>query len=143
MQQQIIDAVSNSLAVILESNGYSCNFGENVVQWGETKRTENDLDIIDVREDGDISVDSESIDGMFLCVLPLCIEAITEGKGVDKVLRIIIKDIYKALGVDKSFGGIVDKLVAKSHTIEIEQHGKRVGAARVNVEIHYMTQSWE
>lgn len=142
-RQQIVDAIETRMKTILTANGYATNAGQHVYVWPTTARADSELPALlifdttaEINEDGGII-------GKFQHTLEINIVAEASGSTSRTVVRSMIADIFKAIGTDEYFGGLVEVTSQPSHGINLEQGDKLYGAGIVRFSVTYRTNQWE
>jgi hypothetical protein len=142
-RQQIVDAIETRMKTILTTGGYATNAGQRVYVWRTTPLADTELPALCLYDTtGEVNEDGGII-GKFSHRLDLSIEAIASGSTTRSVVRNMIADVFKALGTDEYFGGLVETTSSPSHDINLEQADKLIGAGIVKFSVTYRTNQWE
>lgn len=139
-QQQIIDAVITRLGSIKKANGYETDIGNDVREWDTAHDNEDELPIVDVRDDDTVAVDDSG--AMFVFEMPLSIEIKTAGSTSKSDARKMIFDVYKAVKQDPDFGNLADNTFPQTHAIEVEQENKQVSRVLIKILIKFSAPAW-
>lgn len=135
-RDQIVAALATRMGTIATPT-YNTNAGANVDVWRVTPYNENELpaiNIMDVRDE----LEGEQIPASQDWMLGVRIHCIANLNQVpDGILRSMIADVYKAIGVDDTFGNLAIQTNLENDDSEIEQKEKRTGVGTVNVSIQY------
>jgi hypothetical protein len=103
--QQVITAVLTRLRTIKTTAGYETNAGNNVFEWRPNPLAEGELPGIVVRDtfpEEVITVGAHEHTLLIEC----CV--FTGGATAPAQARLVIADIVKAFGTDRTFGGLVE-----------------------------------
>lgn len=143
-RQQIVDAVKTRFQAITVAGGYETNIGNNVFEWRDIPSVmveENDMPCVLVRDPRtEITQRVSKVQDH-----DLTIEAavVTATATIPVQVRKMIADIYKAIGVDRTWGGkALDTLPVKDE-MGVEHAGKRFGGATVTFTIRHRTLSYD
>ena len=140
-RQQIITALDTRLKAIKVSGGYQTNAGLHVFDWLDRDLADAELDAI-VYRDTNNNIISEGFD-YYENRMRVEIEAKAKSAATTAAqVRKIIKDIYKAIGTDETFGGLAHYSEPVSDALDIQQADKIAGSATVIIEIIYVAQKW-
>lgn len=140
-RQSIITALEARMRTILTANGYKTNAGAHVFDWLDRDLADAELDAI-VYRDTNNNIISEGFD-YYENRLRVEIEAKAKSAATTAAqVRKIIKDIYKAIGTDETFGGLAHYSEPVSDALDIQQADKIAGSATVIIEIIYVAQKW-
>lgn len=141
IRQQIITALDTRLRTITTANGYLTNVGQRVFDWLDRDLADTELDAIVYRDPAnEISQETFSqVDNR----VRVEIEVKTKSASTTAAqVRKLIEDVYKAIGIDETFGGLAHEAQPVSENIDIQQADKIMGSATVVIDIYYMTTKW-
>lgn len=138
-----MNAVDARLKTILAQNGYETDIGLNVFPWRTSTLEDAELPAICCR-DGDSKKYDETV-GEVIRELPVEITVIlASGATTPDELRAVLADVYKAIAVDVSWGGLAqDTAIPNIDNMTVEQGEKIQGGASVTISILYSTNRWE
>lgn len=141
-RQQITDKLKAMLQDIWQVNGYNTDIGANVQEWRVTPVAEEDLPMLtysDISHETSVPLASRHDH-----TLTIRIEAyITAGATTPATARLILSDILKALGKNRSFDRLIIKAAPASGVIEIEQQNKLIGRVTITLILTYASAEWE
>ena len=141
IRQQIMDKVDARLKLIKTTGGYKTNIGSHVFDWLTRDLADSDLDALIYRD----KANSISAGTQKLFENRVSVEIEVKSKSASttaKQVRMMIEDVYKAIGTDETWGGLAQKTNVSGDSIEIEQGEKVVGSGTINIEIEYRTAKW-
>lgn len=141
IRQQIITALDTRLRTITTANGYLTNVGQRVFDWLDRDLADTELDAIVYRDPAnEISQETFSqVDNR----VRVEIEVKTKSASTTAAqVRKLIEDVYKAIGIDETFGGLAHEAQPVSENIDIQQADKIMGSATVVIEIYYVSTKW-
>lgn len=141
IRQQIITALDTRLRTITIANGYKTNAGAHVFDWLDRDLADTELDAIVYRDPAnEISQETFSqVDNR----VRVEIEVKTKSASTTAAqVRKLIEDVYKAIGIDETFGGLAHEAQPVSENIDIQQADKIMGSATVVIEIYYVSTKW-
>jgi len=142
-RESIVAALAARLAGITVANGYNTNAGANVTIWRVTSFDVNELPAINIADIRD-EVIGEQIPLVQDWRLSVRIHAIADpAQLADGTLRMIVADVYKAIGVDHTFSGSAIKTDLETDEMELDQKESRLGIATINIGIHYRTNKFQ
>lgn len=142
-RQSIIDAIETRMKTILTTGGYQTNVGQRVSVWRITPFADTELPALCIYDTtAEINQDGGII-GQFTHTLGIHIEAIASGSATRADVRKMIADVFKAIGTDDSFGGLVEYTSSPSHEINLEQAEKAIGSGIIRFTVTYRTAQWE
>lgn len=141
IRQQIVDAIETRLKTILVTNGYQTNAGQKVFPWRLTVLGDADLPALCIY-DTDCNISDVGTIGYFTHELQVDIEAIVTGSASRTDVRKMLEDIFKAIGVDRTWGNLAEHTEIQSHGINLEQAEKVIGAGQVRILITYRASLW-
>ena len=141
IRQQIIDKIDTRFKAILVTGGYKTNIGNHVYDWLERDLADSELDALIYRDKRNELTGTEF--GVISNRITLEIEIKTKsGSTTAKQTRMMIEDVYKAIGTDETWSGLAMFTVPRSEEMEIGYADKKVGSATIIVEIEYATATW-
>lgn len=139
IRQRIIDAVRARLATIRTANGYKTDIGRNVREWQTTPLPVDELPAVCFRDpdNGIAEWTMRERDNR----VALMIEA--AGKDVaPATVRAYAEDLYRAIGIDETWGGLALVTEPLGDTIDLRTEGEDIGRATVRISIEYQTEKW-
>lgn len=141
-RQSIMDKLMIMLQDIWQVNGYNTDIGNNVQEWRVTPVAEGDLPMLTY---SDISHEtSVPLSVRHDHVLTVKIEAyVAAGTATAATARLVMSDILRAVGKNRSFDRLVIKASPSSGTLEIEQQNKLIGRVTLNLVLTYASAEWE
>jgi hypothetical protein len=143
IRQQIITAFDTAMKVILVTGGYSSDLGLNVFPWRDTALDiENDeFPAIVYRDVSEEAIPPEQVGfgkhqfKLNLDVLIFC----EEGATTPEEMRLMIADIYKAVGLNQQWNGLAFWTEPVLDQILIQEEKNIIGGARIQFQILYRT----
>lgn len=145
IRQTVIDALKTRLATITTGNGYETNIGSNVKEWYTGDANDTYMPMINITDGNvDLRMDGDDLGGIRMgkerheidCRLEI---RLSNGTSTSTTLRKAIADVYKALGVDRTLGGLCKDLRPRTDTMSIDQQDKVIGTANVTISLFYET----
>lgn len=141
IRQQIIDKIDTRFKAIKITGGYKTNIGNNVFDWLARDLADTELDALIYRDKRNEVSWTEF--GAIANRITLEIEIKTKsGSTTAKQTRMMIEDVYKAIGTDETWGGLALITIPKSEEMDLEFSDKKIGSATITVEIEYATATW-
>lgn len=140
IRQSIIDAVRTRLGTIRTANGYGTDIGTNVLEWQTAPVPSGDLPAVSFR-DADNEVAEWTMrerDNRVAVVIEAFGRDVTPG-----TVRQYAEDIYAAIAVDETWGGLALVTDPVSDTIDLKTTEEGVGRATVRILIEYQTAKWD
>jgi hypothetical protein len=140
IRQSIIESVIARLQTITTVNGYETNLGSNVFDWKVIDVEQSALPCVIVK---DTTETITTRGGNHNCVLSIELEA--KSFGSDKeVVRNIIADMIKAIGVDPNFDAkVYGTTPVENETLDFEHHDKLYSTISMNFEVKYSTLAFQ
>lgn len=142
IRQQIVSAVIAALEQITTANGYETNIGTTVEDWPtQLQGTDNEdelpvIGVFDVDETSSTPNLNSKLENHELTIQARCyLRHNTPAAQCRKVMG----DIKKALGVDKTWGGLATGTRPSRQGPDIKPEGFEISAAVVEITIHYTT----
>lgn len=140
-RQNIIDALDARLRSILTSNSYHTDAGAHVFDWLDRDLADSELDAIIYRDTG--CAHTQTSLTHYIHRLRVEIQLKTQnGDETASLLRAMLQDVYAAIDVDETFGGLAEMTEMIEDTMSIDQSDKITGSASIVIEIEYTTQKW-
>lgn len=137
-KQQIIDAFDALLKTILVAGGYNTDLGLNVYERIAKPLQISALPAVVYSEESGTTQDAFAEDRH---LMPVSCEIIVPGATVPKDLRAAEADIIKAVGSDRTLGGLAQDIrMIGIEVMEIDQKAEIVGARKVNLVIDFTTE---
>lgn len=144
IRQKITDAVSARLALIKTVNGYETDLGLKVFEWRVAEIPESDLPAAVYRDIGCDTSDSEgSSMGYHLHSLNMEIELFASGSTSPATMRKMIADVFKAIGVDDTWGGLALTTRPQGDKADVEQEEKKFTNTLVSIVVEFETLAWD
>jgi uncharacterized protein (DUF927 family) len=141
IRQQILDAIDTRFKTIKTTAGYKTNIGNNVFDWLDRDLADTELDAL-IYKDPINELSSTTIT-QWNNKVNLEIEVKTKSASTTaKQVRMMIEDIYKAIGTDATWGGLALRSNPVSEEISIQQQDKIVGSAKIIISIEYVKLKW-
>lgn len=143
-RQQIIDYVKTELEKISITNGYYTNIGSNVFEWKANPFESNEIPGLEIR-DLEENVLDETIKGNYNLhthVLNVEIKVICSESTPITTVRKMIIDVYKVISQNLSWKDEAIYTYLIGNKIDVDQQGKFIGSATINIQIHYRTTAW-
>lgn len=143
LRQDIIDALKTLLATITTGNGYETSIGSSVKEWYTADADSSVMPVINLNDESvEIRMGSDDLGAIQLRrerhEMDLRLEIrLTNGTTTATVLRKAIADVYKAIGTDRTLGGLAKDIRARTDRMAIEQQDKIIGVANINISIFY------
>ena len=142
IRQQIIDKIDTRFKAIKTTGGYKTNIGNNVFDWLGRDLADTELDALIYRDKTNEVIGTEF--GAISNRITLEIEIKTKsGSMTARQTRMMIADVYKAIGTDETWGGLAMFTVPRGEVMEQDFADKKIGSATITVEIEYATATWQ
>lgn len=142
-RQTIVDAIETRLKTILTTGGYATNAGQHVYVWRTTPLADAEYPALCIYDTTCAINTDGGIIGQHEHTLDISVEAIAAGSTTRSVVRSMMADVFKAIGTDDRFGGLVDMTIMQSHEINLEQGERVIGAGVVRFSVTYRTPQWQ
>jgi hypothetical protein len=136
----IITALDARFKTILTSGGYNTNLGANVKHWQTENINEEDCPALRYSD----SVDDEDFATMNQMehVLPLEIDLKYVVADVSEATD-GIEDVYAAIGVDETFGGLLVSATPKGNRLDVDASAQTIiVTAKITIDLTYRTTKW-
>ncbi len=142
IRQQIIDKLDTRFKAILVTGGYKTNIGNHVFDWLDRDLADTELDALTYRDkSNDIELESFSKQSNNITVE---IEIKTKsGSTTAQQTRLMIKDVYRAIGTDETWSGLAIETQPVSEEMDLDFSDKKIGSAKVVIKILYETTKWQ
>jgi hypothetical protein len=143
----IILALETRLKTIKTTAGFQTNIGNSVSVWKHGKYQPNELPALNVRYavDPDM-IDSEGLRGpknIWNRILPVEISAAVKGSATIADIEKIISDVWKAIGVDDTFGALALTTNPTGDTINEDTAENIIVGAALTMNIEYRMNQYE
>jgi hypothetical protein len=140
IRQQIITSVDARFKTVLVTNGYQTDVGANVFDWRAEALEEGDLPALIYRD----TVCSTEISNISSYTHKMTVEiiAVVANDTPMAIIRNIIADLDKAIGVDDRWGGLAILTERTGDESWIEIDDKKYAGCRVTVVITFRTLGW-
>ncbi len=140
IRQSIIDSIITRLQTITIANQYETDLGNNVFEWRETDIELLDLPCVVLRDPSE-SVVARGGNHHYSLEIELEAKSLASDTAL---VRNIIADITKAIGVDPNFDSLVYQTTpVENETLEIEHKGKLFSSITMKFEVNYSTQAFK
>lgn len=140
-RQTIIDAVKTRLALITVAHGYDTNLGANVNEWRSAQYDPSELPAIEVRDTVDEPAGQALSGPGNIEWHSLLVEiefAIVIGGGATEA-RKGLYDIYTAIGVDQTWGGLALRTLWMGDELTVKAEDRQVAGAVARIKIEFTT----
>jgi hypothetical protein len=146
-RQDIVNAIQSRFATINQQMNpdYLTAIGLNVSVWRAAPVQENILPCVDIRDLAN-EVDSEGLSGSSnVHTHVLTVEATIYSAAADNDVEVRkgIRDIYKAIGLDDTWGGAAITTRLVRDLMQTDQEDRKIVAASVTFEVLYRTRKYE
>jgi len=141
LRQQIVDAIETRLKTIRVANGYQTEAGQHVFPWRLVPIPDSDMPALCIY-DTDCNMSPDGAIGYFTHELQVDIDAIVSGSASRTTVRSIMEDVFRAVGVDRTWGGLAEHTEIQSHGINLEQAERVLGAGQVRMTVRYRASLW-
>jgi hypothetical protein len=141
----IISAMQTRFQGILTTGGYHSNLGLHVYVGKTSDFDENQvpgLSLIDAEN----TVDQESLNGsgsFYDQWLGVKIVLAVAGSTSLTLVREMIADVYKAIGVDHTWGGLAHYTNVTKDALAVTQEDRKIAGADIDVMVYYRTTRFE
>ena len=139
-RETIVAAIKTRFAAILTAGGYETNLGQHAFLWKTGAWQADELPGVDIR---DVANDIEPhTAGVVKQLHKLKIEAevaCKSGTTTAYQVRKMIADIYKAIKVDRTWGGLARTTHAIKDEMGVEQESRTLGGAKVTFFVEFTT----
>lgn len=151
IEQKIIDEVVARMQTVLQENGYVTNIGERVEDSRPNWDQDDDLPAISVFEGRvETAPIADNLRAKRLRLMPVMIKAFFARGDTSQVsaayARNVIKDIYRAIGMDDRWKvnniGLAMLSREKSHGIEYAPDSFEITGAEVEIEVQYISEKF-
>ena len=146
-RQDILGAIKTRMNGISVAGGYHTAAGVNVFIWRTANLDQTILPALVIRDTGQAKdQEGESSPYSFdTWRMKVEIEVVCEsGSTTDVLLRQIIADVYKAIGVDDTWGGnAITSFLSDDEMVLQDQQAKIVGGATIKFEVLYRTRKYQ
>jgi len=145
IRQDVINALKTRMATITTGNGYETNIGTYVKEWYTGDANSDNIPMLNIVDESvDIRMEGDELGGIRMGKerheMDVTLEVrLSNGTSTSTTLRKAIADIYKAMGTDRTLGGILKDSRPRNDQIKIEQNDKVVGLANVSLSLFYET----
>ncbi len=139
-RQTIAAAIKTRIARLTTGNGYETNIGSKCFLWKTGAWEADELPGVDIRDMKD-DIEGKSA-GLRKELHKLRVEAevaCKSGTTTAYQVRKMIADIYTAIGVDRTWGGIARTTDAVGDEMGVEQQNRTLGGAKVTFIVEYTT----
>jgi hypothetical protein len=124
--------------------GYATDIGKKVTEWKLTPYGASETEGLDIKDVGNTPDPDFAASGVWawrmkIKVLVLAVKGTTTGT----YIRSVIADILKAVGTDITWGGLAITTHQPEDNMVVDEQGKIIGDAEVDVEISYNTPRWQ
>lgn len=146
-RQDIVNAVKARLQTISVANGYHTAVGSHVYLWRTSVIESANLPALIVRDVAN-AVQQEGVNtplSIHTHSLFFEVDAIaSQSTTTDTSIRQIVADVYKAIGVDDTFGGLTLACYLESDEIVLEdQKDKTIGSVMIKFSALYRTSKYQ
>ena len=140
IRQQIITSVDARLKTVLVTNGYQTDVGANIFDWRAEALEEDNLPALIYRD----TICSTEISNISSYTHKMTVEiiAVVANDTPMAIIRNIIADLDKAIGVDDRWGGLAVLTERTGDESGIEIDDKKYAGCRVTMVITFRTLGW-
>lgn len=146
-RQQIISALKARLQTIKVANGYNTNAGDRVFLWRQVAMKPGETLLLNIKYAAEKdNIDGEGLSGPYNVwnrALPIGITIAQRDTLLLDDLEDIIADVWKAIGIDDTFGGLAIYSNAIGDMIVEEQEEDAITGAILTLTIAYRTKMYE
>ena len=147
IRKRIMTAFDTRLRTIRVVNGYATNAGANVYDWLTTNLAVSSLPAITYKDPvvsgGEVVTIAGPVDSQREFEMDVECTLISNGAGIRAVIRDMIADLIRAIGVDPTWGGLALSTDLSGDDTEIEQHEETIGSCTVKTRVIYRTKMWD
>lgn len=146
IRQQIMTALDTRMKAILTAGGYETDLGTSVFEWRTENLDDSQLPALvwrDIAAGVSDQADDGAAMGSHAHALTVEIEIITSGSTAPAAVRKMIADVYKAIGVDDTWGGLALATAPREDETEHDQAEKKIAGATIRAVIIYETLSFD
>jgi len=147
IRQQIITAFDTAMKAILVIGGYSSDIGENVFPWRDCAISpDNDeLPALVYRDITEEVIPPEEVGfGKHEFKLNIEVQIICEeGVLTPEEMRLLIADVFKAVGTNQSWNGLALWTEPISDEIKTVEETNVIGGAKINFQVLYRTKRFD
>lgn len=142
IRQQIIDKIDTRFKAIKKTGGYKTDVGLHVFDWLDRDLADSELGALIYRDR--TNTKNASSQKIFDNKVRLEIEVKTKSASTTaKQVRMMIEDVYKAIGTDETWSGLAQKTNSVEDNINVDLADRIVGSGTITVEIEYRTAKWQ
>ena len=146
IRQRIMDAVKARFQGILISSGYLTNLGQNVKDWQESPLPAGAADSL-ILKDPVCSSASSAIGATQYHEHNLDVEASLEtgssASATPAEMRKMVGDIYKAIGVDSTWGGLAKRTLPQGDATTMDHSKNIISNTLFRFRIVFKTKAWD
>lgn len=141
LRQSIMTAIVARLGAISTANDYLTALGSNVYEWKTTKWESSDLPGVTVKDMADtiLSEQTRGQDSFFMHSLRVQVELATSGSTSMTAIRQMIGDVYRAVWLDATWGGLAIQTLDAGNEIATEKEEYQVVGATISLDVIYRT----
>lgn len=146
-RQDIVTALKTRLQTISVANGYHTAAGSHVYTWRTSTLESGNLPALVIRDVANV-VQLEGVNtplSIHTHSLQFEVDAlVSQTTTTDVGIRQVIADVYKAIGVDDTFGGLTLACYLESDEVLLEdQKDKTIGGVTIKFSALYRTQKYQ
>jgi hypothetical protein len=142
-RQQIVTAIATAMATINVAGGFQTDIGSKVTQWDLTpltNLTSRGLDVSDPKDEIHPGVTLHQDHDLTIEIRLYAHEGSPPATAA--YLRNAIADIYRKIGVDRTWGSLARTTEPVRDEIYLEQSNEVVGGAKVTLTVKYRTSTF-
>lgn len=140
IRQQVISSVDARFKTILTTNGYQTDIGANVFDWRAEALEDSNLPAL-IYRDTQCSTEISNI-ASYTHKMTVEVIAVVANDTPMPIIRQIIADIDKAIGVDDRWGGLAILTERTGDESGIEIDDKKYAGCRLTMVITFRTLGW-
>jgi hypothetical protein len=138
-RQQIVTAIATAFAGILTTGGFQTDIGAKVTQWDQTPITERRAKGVDVSDPEELSFPGTTLHQDHELTIYAVIHCKDEADDTPEYLRNAIADVWRTIGLDRTWGALARTTEPIKSEISLDQAGQITGGARVQFKVKYRT----
>ena len=144
IRQQVMEAIQTRLESVLVSAGYLTDVGLNVFHWRDPQGEPfqpKEKPCCFIR---DASSEITPLDNtVHEHAVSVEIGALVDRSDAAAVMRDIEADLFQAIGVDKTFGGLCYYCQTSGTQSDVKTTGEKNAVVRIMLELRYRTPAWD
>lgn len=130
------------MATITIANGYQTDIGAKVTKWDQTPITERRMKGVDISDPEELSFPGVTLHQDHELTVHAVVHCKDEAGATPEYLRNAIADIWRTIGLDRTWGNLARTTEPIKSEISVDQAGQITGGARVQFKVKYRTSTF-